>query len=472
MIFKIMKKKSLSLPFKSNFFKEQDPFHLVVVFFIIFFSTAIFFSIPTFYDYKKYNQQIENTINKEFKINMTNLKGISFRFIPSPHLLIKKADLKIGKNEKKELSKLKNVKVFISLLDLYNKDIFKIKRLEVKKANFYLNTISLKNFSTHLKKNIVNKLIIKNSTVFFRDINDEVVLISKFKDFDYKIDFVNNKKVLKINGNVFDSDFELKYLLDYEFPNIQNLSIELKNPNIYFENIIEDNFQKENNIRKGNLILQFLSQKNNILYKIDDNNIKFSNSNIRNSTFNLKGSLNYKHFYFNLSLDLLENNLTGLENYLYLIYKNENLKFENLSGKLRVNLKNIDHKSLKKGWIQLNFEDSKLKLEDAKFDIGDFAVLTISEYEYLENNNQILQMKIKIKINNKEKFNRFLFNYKKDKLSVENLYFTYQHNVDTGNNFISQVRNKGFSNDIEFYKFNNFQQLKNLLRDDNLFIMD
>ena len=81
-------------------------------------------------------------------------------------------------------------------------------------------------------------------------------------------------------------------------------------------------------------------------------------------------------------------------------------------------------------------------------------------------------MKIKIKINNKEKFNRFLFNYKKDKLSVENLYFTYQHNVDTGNNFISQVRNKGFSNDIEFYKFNNFQQLKNLLRDDNLFIMD
>ena len=279
---------------------------------------------------------------------MINLKGISFRFIPSPHLLIKKADLKIGKNEKKELSKLKNVKVFISLLDLYNKDIFKIKRSEVKKANFYLNTISLKNFSTNLKKNIVNKLIIKKSTIFFKNKKKEIVLISTIKNLNNKIDFLNSK-ILKINGNVFDSDFELKYLLDYEFPNIQNLSIELKNPNIYFENIIEDNLQKENNIRKGNLILQFLSQKNNILYKIDNNNIKFSNSNIRNSTFNLKGSLNYKPFYFNLSLDLLENNLTGLENYLYLIYKNENLKFENLSGKLRINFKNIDHKSLKKG---------------------------------------------------------------------------------------------------------------------------
>ena len=59
-----MKKKSFTIPFKSNFFKEQDPFHLVIVFFVIFFGTAIFFSIPTFYDYKKYNQKIENTINK------------------------------------------------------------------------------------------------------------------------------------------------------------------------------------------------------------------------------------------------------------------------------------------------------------------------------------------------------------------------------------------------------------------------
>ena len=88
-----MKKDSFNLPFKSNFFKEQDPFHLVIIFFIIFFGTAIFFSIPSFYDYKKYNQKIENVINNEFKIKLHNLEDISFKFIPSPHLLIKKADL-------------------------------------------------------------------------------------------------------------------------------------------------------------------------------------------------------------------------------------------------------------------------------------------------------------------------------------------------------------------------------------------
>ena len=90
-----MKKKSFTIPFKSNFFKEQDPFHLVIVFFIIFFGTAIFFSIPTFYDYKKYNQKIEEAIKSEYKVNIQNLNKISFKFIPSPHLLIKNADLKI-----------------------------------------------------------------------------------------------------------------------------------------------------------------------------------------------------------------------------------------------------------------------------------------------------------------------------------------------------------------------------------------
>ena len=212
-----MKKHSFKLPFKSNFFKEQDPFHLVIIFFIIFFGTAIFFSIPSFYDYKKYNQKIENVINKEFKIKLHNLEDISFKFIPSPHLLIKKADLKIDDNEINPISELKNIKVFVSISEIYKNDNFKIKRIEINKANIYLNKLSLKNFINNLKTNIVNNLIIKKSTLFYKDKKNEITLISKIKDFDYKIDFVNKKKILKINGNIFDSNFDFKYLIDYKF---------------------------------------------------------------------------------------------------------------------------------------------------------------------------------------------------------------------------------------------------------------
>ena len=81
-------------------------------------------------------------------------------------------------------------------------------------------------------------------------------------------------------------------------------------------------------------------------------------------------------------------------------------------------------------------------------------------------------MKIKINILDQEKFNRFLFNYKKDKITSKNIYFTYQFNTHTKTSFISQISNSGFINNVEMYKFTNLQQLKNLLRDDNIFKLD
>ena len=73
---------------------------------------------------------------------------------------------------------------------------------------------------------------------------------------------------------------------------------------------------------------------------------------------------------------------------------------------------------------------------------------------------------------NNEKFNRFLFNYNKDKIKNKNLYFIYQFNSSSKTNFISKISKDGFSNNTDFYKFNNLQQLKILLMDEKLFIGD
>ena len=466
-----MKKFPFTLPFKSNFFKEQDPFHLVIVFFIIFFGTAIFFSIPTFYDFKKYNEKIENTINSEYKFKLHNLENVSFRFIPSPHLLIKKADLKINANEDSVVSNLKNIKVFISITDFYKNDIFAIKRIEVKKGNFYLNANSFKNIIQNLKKNIVNNLIIEKSTIFFKNKKEEIVLISTIRNLNYKIDFINSKKILKINGNIFDANYQFTYMIDYNFPNIQNTVLELRDPNITLENKLEEiNFNRNNS--NGDLTIRFLNKKNILEYKIKDNLINFNNKNLKNPVFDLNGSVNFEPFHFDLIIDLKKIKLKELENILYNIYKNQDLMFENLSGKFQINFSNIDNKILNSGFLNLKFENSKLFTEDKKFNLDDFASLEISDYEYLQNNDQVLQMKIKVNIEDNEKFNRFLFNFKKDKIKEDKIYFTYQYNNNTGTSFISQISNNGFGNNTEFYKFNNVQQLKILLRDDNIFNLD
>ena len=467
-----MKKDSFKIPFKSNFFKEQDPFHLVLIFFIIFFGTAIFFSIPTFYDYKKYNQIIENTINKDFKIKIENLEKISFRFIPSPHLLIKKADLKIRENETKVVSKLENIKVFISIIDLYKNENFKIDRVEVNKANLYLNDLSLKNFIQNLKKNIVKKFLIKKSTIFFRDKNDEIILLSKIKNFEYKIDFVNSKKILKINGNIFDSDYEFKYLIDYNFPNIQNVNIELKNPNIILENQLIEKKNSEEFLQEGIFTIRFLTKKNIINYEIIKNSIKFKERNSKNTDFNLDGIINFKPFYFDLVYDHKKIDLIDIENILYTIFINKKLKYENLSGNLKINFKDIDNKTLQSGLLNLHFADTYLNVDKNLFNLSDFAKLEIIDYEYLNEIDQVLQIKIKINVIDEEKFNRFLFKYRRNKILNNNIYFTYQYNSNTNKHFLSNVSSDGLTNNTEFYQFNNLQQLKNLLIDENVFKMD
>jgi len=467
-----MKKKSFNFSFKSNFFKEQDPFHLVVAFFIIFFGTAIFFSIPTFYDYEKYNQKIEDAINKDYKINLHNLEDISFRFIPSPHLFIKKADFKINKNEKEIISEFKNIRVFISIIDFYQKDKFKIKRMVVNKANIYLNNDSLKNLINNLKTNIVNLLKIKKSTLFFKDKKGEIILISKIKELDYKIDFINNKKIFNINGNIFDSNYEFKYLIDYRQPNIQNILFELVDPNLFIENTLTKKKFEEKVEKLGDLNIGFLNQKNNIKYIIKDGYIDFENNSIKNSNFDLNGKVSFEPFHFDLIIDLKKINLLQLENLFYLIHRNKTSKFQNLSGKTKLKFNQISNKVLKSGFINLIFEGSELITSNNEFYLNNFATLIINEYKFLEDNEQIVQMKLKLDILDNEKFNRFLFNFKKNMIDSKSLYFTYQYNANSKNSFISQISNSGFGNNSEFYKFSNLQQLKNLLRDKNLFKLD
>ena len=101
-----------------------------------------------------------------------------------------------------------------------------------------------------------------------------------------------------------------------------------------------------------------------------------------------------------------------------------------------------------------------------------FAKLEIVDYEYIENIEQLLQMKIKVQILDKEKFNRFLFNYKKNRIISDNIYFTYKYDSSTNTSFISSISKNGFGNSIEFYKFRNLTQLKNILKDNNIFNLD
>ena len=69
----------------------------------------MFFSIPSVYDFKKFERRIIEKTDAEFKLKLSNITNINYRFIPSPHIVLESTDVKLKDNSVK-ISTIKNLK--------------------------------------------------------------------------------------------------------------------------------------------------------------------------------------------------------------------------------------------------------------------------------------------------------------------------------------------------------------------------
>ena len=112
----------------------------------------------------------------------------------------------------------------------------------------YLNYQDLKEFFQHLNYTNNKPIYIDSSNFFSIDNTDQVISISPIKKFKYFIDDKKNKKILNINGKLFDNDFKYSWEKDYLNPNFLKSYIQFKNPNIKILN----QYKKNKNKIKGN----------------------------------------------------------------------------------------------------------------------------------------------------------------------------------------------------------------------------
>ena len=66
----------------------------------------------------------------------------------------------------------------------------------------------------------------------------------------------------------FDSNFKFNYIINYDQPNIQKSTLELKNPNLIFNNILEEKINDPKLKQTGELTIKFFNNKNSIQYDI------------------------------------------------------------------------------------------------------------------------------------------------------------------------------------------------------------
>ena len=126
----------------------------------IIFSSFAILSLPVLFNYKSKVTLIEKNFYKSFKVYIKSKGKISYKPFPKPHLLVENASLNLSKTEGKEdLLNTTNLKIFISLRDIYLRSFEDLSSTEISNSNLELGISDLK-FNPKSSPLIINFLIL------------------------------------------------------------------------------------------------------------------------------------------------------------------------------------------------------------------------------------------------------------------------------------------------------------------------
>ncbi len=445
-------------------FRNNYPFGIIVISITVVFLFLLYFTIPTFYNYENFEKEFQKKISKDFKLDIKNISGITYLMLPSPHFLIEECDIYFPENPENQILKAKNLKI-----NIYSKNFHKKEKIELK--NIYLNKIDLnlefediKNFYNHLKYNISKPIFLNNVNLFFRDQNNEIILISKVKKFEYFFNLKNKEKKLNILGNLFGSNFKFNWEKNFINPYITNSNIKFNNPNLNISNI----FNKQNeNFVKAQTNFSFLRNKLNLRYKFNKDKIEFTDDkNKKNYHSKLIGNIKLDPFFFDLNLILSNISIeTALKNIFLNLYKTNKSSYLNFNGNLKINLNEINNRLFENLVLNINFLEDKITLDQSSLSLKKIGKINFSTPVVYEKNQQIfVKSKITFDVDNQQElYKRFLIS-RQNRIDLKKVYFEIEYNIDEANYYLSNINFTENSEEIkEFFEVNNFQQLNSLI---------
>ena len=397
-----------------------------VALFVVFIS---YLSIPTFYNQNEISKKLRNELQNKFDLNFKFSQKIRYNFFPWPHFSTSDT---IILGDQKEISKISKLKIYISLDNLFSLENIDVKDLILENSSFNLNT---KNYNFFLK--LLNNsyqdgnLLIKDSNVFFRHIDDEVLFISKIFKIEYYYDTKELKNIFYSENEIFNIPFSFKSFYSKDknkiFSTINLNLIKLKIEN-ELSIVDEKKFGKSELIfKKLKRIFEYQLKKNSFNFRIFDK--------IDQPKLNYKGNLNFKPFYGNLEGSSDEINLNyifGSNAIIAQLLKTEIFNNKNLDLKLNINANNVYNNSNFKN-IDLNskIQEGLIDADNTKFrwrDIAEFELL--ESLIYVKNGELVLDGKLKININNFSKLYKFLLTPKNYRNEIKRVDFNFTYNFD------------------------------------------
>ena len=271
----------------SRFFKFI--FFLKYLFVIFFVATALFLTIPHFFDYQKKERGIKSYMFQNLGLDIKSFEKIKFNSFPTPHYELKKI---YSNFDTKEINlNADKLVIFPKLTNIYNFENLIIKKIEFENARIVTNTENVK-FLINKIFNQKNKINFTNMNIQIKDKDPKINLID-LRNVDYA-NFGYQKNT--ISGKIFDKKFLIKIKKNY-----QKYDFKLLNTGIFFTLDFDENYNFSNfkGIIKGKILDS--SVKLDFHYNDDQFAIKNLFFREKNLAFDSKGFFSLKP-YFNAEL--------------------------------------------------------------------------------------------------------------------------------------------------------------------------
>ena len=437
---------------KSKFDPNSKEF---MIFGVIVILIITFFSIPSFFDKKIIQSMIKNQILNKYKIEVKFNEKINFDFFPKPHFVSK--NLSILEN-KEEIGKVGKFIVSIQNNNFLFSQNLKIKDLIFKKAEFNLNAKSIKTFNKLLFTDpSEDKITIKNSKIFYKNPEGDVLFISKIFNGSFFYDYNKLENNFISKNEIFNLPITLEIKENF-FNKTLFTKLNSKKIRLSIENEVD--YKKE--IKEGLFSLGLINKSTEFDYKFGKKSLDF---NSRDKDF-YSGKIEFKPFYLfadinyqNLNFKNLFNNKTILiEAIKSEIFNNENLNLNlNIIVKNILNADQLNNLTLKMGILQgnISFADSSIMWKD------DLEILIKECFLNIDDDQINFIGKLVFDYIDIDSFYSFYQVKKVNRKKIENIEIDFVYNLSQNNfSFDNPKVNNKFNEDLEEL-IENFNSKKN-----------
>ncbi len=444
--------------------QNKITFILILAAIVIIFSSLTILCLPVLFNYKSKVTILEKNFYNNFKIYLKSSGDVSYKPFPRPHILVEKASINLKQPRViDDLINTSNLKIFISLRDIYLRTFNNFLSAEISKTNLYFNFSDIKKIRDHLYQKINKPIIFNNCKIFINSKEKEVILISPIKKISYSI---NNKSKIKnfdIEGKIFGLNFKSQWKRSYDIPNQSIHSINIFNPNIEIKNIFQF---KENEKFKAYTKIIYEQDKLEHDLEFNKNKIQITSKNKNDTNFNIDGNIQLKPFYFDGGVVIKNKKVENIiDNFLINLLMYDKNYLGNLSGVFEVKLKKLNNKLIKSGELQIDINERVLILKKAKFQLGKIGNIE-SNISFVEDQGELRFLsKNYLNIENHIEFAKvFQIGTKKIK-NIKQIYFDLDKNVGETDFIIKNVKiNNLETQNSEEFLVKNIQNLRSFIR--------